>query len=162
MQTLLPQCQLKLDEDKIRLFKTAVKFNFTVMNDTPGEWLKKARLEKGLNQTELAERSRVSKNYISLLEAGRVAQPRLYQLEKIEKALNMPPGHLRDRFLLGRVVHKQPKTFIELIEALEALGISSPSWAMGKAFEDFTAEDFEELKERIAADTEITIRRKVK
>lgn len=65
---------------QIKIDQFSVNFNLTEkMQETVGKWLQAKRKEKGLNQTELAERARVSKNYISLLEAGKVSQPRLYQ-----------------------------------------------------------------------------------
>lgn len=60
------------------------------MNETFGQWLERMRKAAGLNQTELAERARVTKATISLYEQDKIAQPRNGQIEKIAKALGVP------------------------------------------------------------------------
>lgn len=157
MQATVPSSQVKFDQNKIRLGKFQVKSNFTYMSETPGQALKRLRIAAGLNQTDLAERSRVSKNYISLLEADKVSQPRTYQIEKIEKALNLPKGHLQQR--LAGLSFEKPSNLPELLEALEGLGIEI-EWATVKNnFDGYTPDDFEDLKEQIAANVGVKIRR---
>lgn len=68
------------------------------MSETFGKWLEQQRLRIGLNQTELAERSHVSKATISLYEADKVAQPRLHQLDKIAKVLSITSDAIRSEF----------------------------------------------------------------
>lgn len=62
MNTAISIRQVKFDTNKIRLFKNPVKLNFTNMSETAGQALRRVRIAKGYNQTELATRSRVSKN----------------------------------------------------------------------------------------------------
>lgn len=157
MEATSPHCQVKFDHNKVRFDINTVKFNFT-MSESPGQTLKSVRITKGYNQTELATRSRVSKNYISLLEADRIMQPRLYQIEKIEKALDLRPGELQSVFL-GTKTTIKPANLPELLDALEGLGIAI-DWATFKDnFDNYTPDDFEELKEQIAANAGIKIKR---
>lgn len=125
------------------------------MSETAGQTLKRIRLAQGYNQTELAERSRVSKNYISLLEADKVAQPRPYQIEKIEKALGVPANELRSRFL--GVATKKPENVHELIDALADIGIDIGGFAADLS--NATPEDLEEIKEQIAATVGVKVSR---
>lgn len=157
MNTAISIRQVKFDTNKIRLFKNSVKFNFTNMSETAGQALRRVRIAKGYNQTELATRSRVSKNYISLLEADKIAQPRLYQIEKIEKALGVGPGEIQTQF--SGLAPKKPQTLPELLEALDGLGIAIDWAAFKDGFENYTPDDFEELKEQIAANAGVKIKR---
>lgn len=96
MNTSLPNRQVKFNKSKVQLNDFYVKLNLTnVMDETFGQWLRKQRKARSYSQDVLAERSRVSKTYISLLESDKVAQPRLYQIDKIAKALNVPIAEVR-------------------------------------------------------------------
>ena len=53
-----------------------------------GENLKRIRLKKDMSQTDLAEKIRADKGYVSLLENGK-KNPTLATLEKITKALGV-------------------------------------------------------------------------
>lgn len=155
-------CQVGFDTHQVSLGKTPVKFNLTLfMSETSGQWLKRVRIERGYTQTELAERSRVSKNYVSLLEADKVTQPRLRQLDKIALALSLPKEYVRAKFS-GINQPSQPRTYTELLQALELLGIEI-DWALiNKNLENYTEADFAELLERIKFDTDFSVRRKAK
>lgn len=88
--------QIKFDANQITLDQNRVKSNFTdYMAETFGRWLEQKRDAAGLNQTELAKLSRVSKNTISLYEQDKVAQPRLKQLDKIALALGLSKQEVR-------------------------------------------------------------------
>ncbi len=66
--------------------------------NTFGEWLAEKRVAAGLNQSDLAKLSRVTKTTISNYEAGKITQPRFYQLDKIAKALGMPSEEMREAY----------------------------------------------------------------
>ncbi len=104
MVQITAQSQIKLDANKFEVDKFSVKFNLTnLMNEDFGQWLTSQRKKRGLNQTELAELARVSKNYISLLEAGKVTQPRMSSIDKIAKALNVKTEDARRHLVAGQV-----------------------------------------------------------
>jgi XRE family transcriptional regulator, regulator of sulfur utilization len=54
-----------------------------------GKTLKQVRVAKGLSQTELATKARVSRAYVFRLEAGG-ADPTVGILQKLAKALGVP------------------------------------------------------------------------
>lgn len=58
------------------------------------ERIKQARIDAGLTQTELAERSGISQPAISAVESG--ADVRLSTLERIAEALGVPAAKLVD------------------------------------------------------------------
>lgn len=55
--------------------------------------LRKTRKANGMSQYALAEKARVSREYIRLLEAGR-SDPTVGMLEKLAKALGVPVTEL--------------------------------------------------------------------
>jgi putative transcriptional regulator len=58
-----------------------------------GMKLKKIRVAKGLNQTELAKKARVSRAYVFRLEAGG-SDPTVGVLQRLAKALGVPVAAL--------------------------------------------------------------------
>ena len=98
-------CQIKLDQNKITIDDFQVKFNLTnlMSEETFGKWLLRQRKRCEFNQTELAKLARVSKNYISLLEADKIVQPRLSSIDKIAKALNLTPDAARRQLVADQV-----------------------------------------------------------
>lgn len=58
--------------------------------------------EKGLNQSELAKRARVSLVTINAIANNRTAQVRLVTLDEICRALDCEPGELLERTARGR------------------------------------------------------------
>lgn len=107
------------------------------MADNFGSWLQAKRKAVGLNQTELAERSRLSKTTISMYEANKIAQPRFTQLDKIAKALGLGPDKIRKAFMQFNVNAEE--------QMLEVEGLRfSPLHA-----EQYTPEELEELKQTI-------------
>jgi len=59
-----------------------------------GERLKTERMSKGIGLSELADRARLSKAYVSQLEAGHQANPSLDVLQRIAGALGITVGRL--------------------------------------------------------------------
>lgn len=91
------------------------QFTIKCYMTTFGQWLTQKRESVGLNQTELANRARVSKNYISLLErdapsptSDRPIQPRKKQVEKIAKALNVNINEALEAAGYLTVEHDEP------------------------------------------------------
>lgn len=93
------------------------------------------------------------------------SKPKLQLVKKLAEALEADEGE--GLFYAGHIIYgrpnKKPQNFAELVAALESLGIDMPigEWDIEDA-ENYTEDDFEELKQRIAMDTDITIRRKKK
>lgn len=58
--------------------------------------LKSKRQQKGLSQSKLATKSRVSKSYISELEVGKKTNPSMDTLEKLATALEVNVKDLFD------------------------------------------------------------------
>jgi transcriptional regulator with XRE-family HTH domain len=52
-----------------------------------GEWVRRIRLEQGISQRALADRSGLSRSYVCDIERGRGAQPSLTTLDKLAAAL---------------------------------------------------------------------------
>lgn len=120
MNLVLPECQIKFDPNKVALDKIPVKSNFTgIMAETFGEWLAEKRLAAGLNQTELARRSRVTKATISLYEQDKIKQPRWKQLDKIALVLGIPKSEIRKAATSLEPI--KPLTAREALERIEQL-----------------------------------------
>lgn len=150
--------QVKFDANKVQLNKNLVKSKFTrYMQETFGQWLARKRKDAQLNQTELAERSRVTKSTINLYEQDKIAQPRIKQIDKIAKALNVSVDEARRA--AGPQAASKPTNLAELIQALEDLGLPVPMLAGG--WEGLIKDDdgFEEALDRIKFDLEMVIRR---
>lgn len=164
MVQTLEKRQVLIDRNKIPLDKKAVKFHFThfLMGETFGQWLERKRKAAGLNQTELAERSRVTKATISLYELDRINQPRRSQVDKIAKALNVPLDEARDAagYKAPGLISERPKSAAEFFEALERLGV--PGLEFGANYEgvnDLTPEQYQSLLNDVAMVVELSVRR---
>lgn len=137
-----------------------------------GKWLYEARKEIGLTQQELAERAEISATYISALEREepntRNGQPRMPSpdiVAKIAKAVKKPESEARQAAYEGLYIPPfptKPKNYVELLEALEKLGIEINWAAINKNLENYTEDDYEDLFERIKFDTDFSVRRKAK
>lgn len=93
MQQPLFVSQVKLDSGKVLIDKFPVKSNFTLsMAETFGEWLVNKRRAAGLSQTELAERSRVTKATISLYEKDKIAAA-----SKVEMQIGSFEGYMGEK-----------------------------------------------------------------
>lgn len=140
--------QIKFDGNQVTLDQNRVKSNFTdYMAETFGRWLEMKRDAAGLNQTELARLSRVSKNTISLYEQDKIEQPRLKQLDKIALALGLPKEEVRRAAGLGK--QSDDAMIQELIEATRKSTMN----------EKFTEEERAEFKEDIESTVTRTIQR---
>lgn len=60
-----------------------------------GERLRKLRLERGLNQDELAHRAHLHRSHVGLLENAR-RDPQLTTLYRLARALEVTPAELLD------------------------------------------------------------------
>lgn len=58
----------------------------TIKLQTIGNQIRKLRIERQMTQVELAEKSKVNRNYIGLLERGKV-NPTFLTLDSITRAL---------------------------------------------------------------------------
>lgn len=87
--------------DKVLFHEMPVKLEITgdFMAQTFGSWLRSKREVAGMNQSELARRSRVTKTTISMYEADKITQPRFTQLDKIAKALAIETTEIRQAFM---------------------------------------------------------------
>ena len=56
--------------------------------------LKAKREEKGMTQTDLAKRAKVSQAYVASIEAGSKKNPSLAVLQRLAKALGVPVTEL--------------------------------------------------------------------
>lgn len=119
MQQKENYCQFKLNKNKVLLNDSSVKFNFTTMNETFGEWLKNLREELKLSQQDLADRSGVTKATISLLETNKIAAPRFDGLERIAKALNISSETMRRNFAEKFVLKDFDSDAHEILEGIQ-------------------------------------------
>ncbi len=59
-----------------------------------GDVLRRLRVAKGLTQTELARRAKITSEYVCLLESHAKANPSFDVLRRISKALGLSVGEL--------------------------------------------------------------------
>ncbi|MDA2911417.1 helix-turn-helix domain-containing protein [Nitrospiraceae bacterium AH_259_D15_M11_P09] len=59
-----------------------------------GRALRTLREEKGLTQTDLAEKVKVGQSYIAMLESGDKTNPTLEVMQRLAKALKVPVTEL--------------------------------------------------------------------
>jgi transcriptional regulator with XRE-family HTH domain len=59
-----------------------------------GKMLKRIREEKGLTQVELAQKSGVTREYITMIETGARKNPTVDTLKRLAKALKVKVGEL--------------------------------------------------------------------
>ncbi|WP_107120663.1 helix-turn-helix transcriptional regulator [Streptomyces olivochromogenes] len=71
-----------------------------------GDALRRLRVQAGLTQEELAERSGVSVRTIRGLETGRGSNPRMTTMQELAKALPLRPMEREE--LLGAAAHRNP------------------------------------------------------
>ncbi len=84
-----------------------------------GKAIKLCRVQRGLNQRDLAERADISTSYLSLLERGH-RDPTIGTVESIAEALNVP---LTIIFFLGTNHEDSPTLGKELSEKLSRLAL---------------------------------------
>ena len=59
-----------------------------------GDVLRRLREAKGLTQTELAKRAKITDEYVSMLESGAKRNPSFEVLKRLAKALGISVGEL--------------------------------------------------------------------
>lgn len=62
-----------------------------------GDALRRLRVAKGLTQTELARRAKITSEYVSLLESHAKANPSLQVLQRLAKALGVSVAELLEK-----------------------------------------------------------------
>lgn len=156
-----PSSQVKFDANKVPFDLNLVKSNFTeIMSETFGQWLTAKREAAGLNQTELAVLSRVTKSTISLYEKDAVAQPRFKQLDKIAKALNISPDAIRRTFAERTAGLSKPQTPAEFVQRLRDMGFDIIFSA--EQLDGLGPEDLQEMIDQIEANLLVKSRRRKK
>jgi transcriptional regulator with XRE-family HTH domain len=63
-----------------------------------GQWLKHKREDKGFSQAELARKAGMARATVSLYEKDSITQPRLTQLTKIARVLDIEVGEMHSAF----------------------------------------------------------------
>lgn len=89
-----------------------------------GDVLRRLRVQAGLTQEELAERSGVSVRTIRGLETGRRPNPRMTTMQELAKALPLRPMEREE--LLGAAVHRNPDGDEQHESATEEPGPEEP------------------------------------
>ena len=62
-----------------------------------GDVLRRLRVAKGLTQTKLARRAKITSEYVSMLESGAKRNPSLEVLQRISKALGVTVAELLEK-----------------------------------------------------------------
>jgi transcriptional regulator with XRE-family HTH domain len=140
-----------------------------------GAWVRKMRREADLTQKQVADQAGIHEVHVARIEKGESGTKRETVL-LLAKALGVDKGEALQRagFSLteyplsddearsarNQLAHRgKPQNLPELLEALSALGIAI-DWATIKDnFEGYTPDDFEDLKEQIAANAGVKIKR---
>lgn len=120
------------------------------------------------SHAQLADEAKLTRSAVSSLMSAKPqtatnkpSQPRAETVIRLSTALGADPNELL--LLAGHAplseTRKRAHTLPELLEALDDLGIKV-NWATVKNnFENYTPDDFEELKEQIAANAGVKIKR---
>lgn len=146
-----------------------------------GAWIRKMRRESELTQKQLAEKAGIHEVQLARIEKGE-SGTRRETVILIAEALGLDKGttlanagfsltaypvalnEVEDaknnlRHQGYQVIAKKPADLPELLEALDSLGIAIDWAAVKDSFENYTPDDFEELKEQIAANAGVKIKR---
>lgn len=143
--------------------------------ETFGSWLRKMRRAADLSQAEVARRAHISENQVARIEKGEsgtrretvIALARAIGIN-LADALKQAGYALPDEKAVAELNEKfypsqmPPKTYTQLLYALEALGIEIDWATMGSNLENYTEDDFADLLDRIKLDTDFSVRRKAK
>jgi transcriptional regulator with XRE-family HTH domain len=135
-----------------------------------GSWLRTQRKLADMSQEQLAAKTGVHEVSIGRYEKGESGAKR-DTVRKLAMALGVDVGEAfqragfalepvdMDLSLYGlKVKQKPPETFAEMLEALENLGIDIDFATLKGNFENYTPDDFEELKDMIAASVGVKIK----
>lgn len=68
----------------------------STLGETVANNLRRARMERGLTQEELADRVGINRNYVGMIER-RENSPTIDMIERIAKALDLDPASLLQR-----------------------------------------------------------------
>ena len=101
-----------------------------------GKKIKQLRMEKGITLSTLADRSSVSKSYLSYIERGLQKNPSIQVLEKIADVLNVDVNYLLHDQADEKLEPDIENEWVELIHSV--------------AKYEMTKKDLQELKEYIA------------
>lgn len=123
--------------------------------------------EVGMSKSELAKRIGKSRAYVTDLANGTAStqsgqyRPKPEVLAALAKHLQVPEVDVLNAagYNAGTVRTSKPSTLPELLEALDNLGIEIEWATIKNNFDGYTPDDFEELKEQIAANAGVKIRR---
>jgi hypothetical protein len=145
----------------------AVNCGFTEMY-TFNERLKAKLDEIGMRPSELARRAGLTKQNIGRLinntphsVTGAPPKAEKDTVIKIARALDWNVDDALEAADFAPIGEsRKPRNFAELVEALERLGISIHGFAAKTDFSEYTEDDFEDLKEQIAADVGVKISRR--
>ena len=129
-----------------------------------GKWLKEKRAEARISGPDF-ERGGVSRQYISNLETGHVERPSREYAIKIAQVLRISPDEalLAAGYAPDGPIRQRPKNLEEFIEILESWGyVFGPGLFDKEDLQRFTADDFEDLLERVRRDVinEIEIKKR--
>lgn len=135
-----------------------------------GRWLEEQfRNSKYKSHSELADVAGLKRSTVSALigakpqtATNKPSQPRAETVIKIAKALGVDLNEallLAGHAPLTQSETKKPSNLPELLAALDGLGIAVDWATIKNNFENYTPDDFEELKEQIAANVGIKIKR---
>lgn len=129
-----------------------------------GKWLADRRSDANLTQSQLAERSGISANYVSALEReepnardGSPRRPRLEKVDRIAKALGVPVDDARLAAGYAPAVFSKPSNIQEFLAVLEKLGL--PEMAPFEGVHDLTPERYEDMLHDIRTVIELNLRR---
>lgn len=145
-----------------------------------GSWLRQQRRLADLTQKNLADMAGIHEVQLARIEKGESGTKRDTVLA-LAKALNVDvdeslelagfarsktiyietSGHYDTAVKVTRDEPRKPRNYVELLQALEAVGIEI-EWATIGNLENKTEDDFQELFERIQMDTNFSIKRKNK
>lgn len=136
-----------------------------------GAWLRTQRKLANMSQDELSRRAGVHEVSVARYEKGESGARRDTVInlanalgvdvrEALQRAgFSAVPLHLDLEPYGMKIQPKKPRDLPELLEALEALGIEIDFATLKGNFENYTPDDFEELKDQIAATVGVKIKR---
>lgn len=129
--------QVKFNQNKVQFDDFSVKLDLTIMKESFGEWLKRRRKERGLNQPELARLAHTTKATISLLESDKISQPRLDNIDNIAKSLGIPFEEMRQVFAEKFVITNQNAALPEPLKISDFNGYDKSDIEKIKSYMEF-------------------------
>lgn len=129
---------------------------------TFGAWIKSQRESQRLTQSEASKKAGIDRQQWYRIESGKSGTRRDTAIA-IGTALGLDEDDVLNRAGFGGspAQPKRPSNIAEFLEALEQMGIDfGPTMMNRENLDRYTADDFEELIERIKADLDFMARRK--